>query len=84
MNIEDIKKNAEAFAARLAPQEEQNQQLSEEEIAALLERKAEIEKEFKRMRKRRYDGMDDDRAEDIVEDLYRELLEIEKKLAGII
>lgn len=46
----------------------------------LLARKAEIESEFVRMRKRRYAGMDDDRAEDIVEDLYRELLEIEKEL----
>lgn len=83
MNIDEIKANAEAFAARLVPQE-QKKELTEEERKALLERKAEIEKEFKRMRARRYDGMDDDRAEDIVEDLYRELLEIEKKLAGII
>ena len=32
------------------------------------------------MRKRRYMGMDDDVAEDIVEELYRELLVVEKFL----
>ena len=32
------------------------------------------------MRKRRYMGMDDDVAEDIVEELYRELLIVEKLL----
>ncbi len=47
----------------------------------LIARKKEIEFKIEQMRKRRLIGMDDDFAEDIVEDLYRELLEIEKFLA---
>ena len=47
----------------------------------LIARKKEIEFRIEQMRKRRLIGMDDDFAEDIVEDLYRELLEIEKFLA---
>lgn len=47
----------------------------------LIARKKEIEFKIEQMRKRRLIGMDDDFAEDIVENLYRELLEIEKFLA---
>ena len=81
MDIEEIKKNAEAFAARLAPQA-QTAKSEEQEKEELLARKAEIEKELARMRKKRYTGTDDDVAEDIVEELYRELLEVEKALAN--
>ena len=79
MDLEEIKKNAEMFAARLTPVENTKQE-SEKEKEELLARKEEIEQELKRMRKKRYTGTDDDVAEDIVEELYRELLQVEKQI----
>ena len=79
MDLEEIKKNAEVFAARLAPLEN-NKQENEQKKEELLARKEEIEQELVRMRKKRYTGTDDDVAEDIVEELYRELLQVEKQI----
>lgn len=82
MDLEEIKKNADAFAARLVPQTQQDK-INEQEKEELLARKEEIEKDLVRMRKKRYIGTDDDVAEDIVEELYRELLTVEKQLANL-
>ena len=82
MNIEEIRANAAAFAARLVPQTNEEKSL-EQEKEELVARKAEIEKELVRMRKKRYNGTDDDVAEDIVEELYRELLQVEAKLEAL-
>ena len=46
----------------------------------LQQQKNNIEKELARIRQKRYLGMDDDIAEDITEELYRELLTIEKEI----
>ena len=46
----------------------------------LQQQKNDIEKELARIRQKRYLGMDDDIAEDITEELYRELLTIEKEI----
>ena len=46
----------------------------------LQKQKNEIEKELARIRQKRYLGIDDDIAEDITEELYRELLIIEKEI----
>ena len=49
----------------------------------LQQQKNDIEKELARIRQKRYLGMDDDIAEDITEELYRELLTIEKELDSL-
>lgn len=49
----------------------------------LQQQKNNIEKELARIRQKRYLGMDDDIAEDITEELYRELLTIEKELDSL-
>lgn len=49
-------------------------------IQNLIDRQEEINKEIARIRQKRYRGMDDDIAEDIIEELYRELLDVEKQL----
>ena len=49
-------------------------------IQNLIDRQEEINKEIARIRQKRYRGMDDDIAEDIMEELYRELLDVEKQL----
>ena len=51
-----------------------------EEIEKLYAKKRELEQELKAMRARRHNGMDDDRAEDIVEEIYRDLLDVEKEI----
>lgn len=40
----------------------------------------ELEELIQELRHKRHEGMDDDRAEDVVEEYYRELLAIEKEL----
>lgn len=52
----------------------------EEELRRLGSQKKELEEELKTMRARRHNGMDDDRAEDIVEEIYRDLLAVEKEI----
>ncbi len=52
----------------------------EEELRRLGAQKKELEEELKTMRARRHNGMDDDRAEDIVEEIYRDLLAVEKEI----
>lgn len=49
-------------------------------IAELEREHAELEELIQQLRHKRHEGMDDDRAEDIVEEYYRELLAIEKEL----
>ncbi|MBP3631324.1 MAG: hypothetical protein J6J23_07610 [Clostridia bacterium] len=49
-------------------------------IKELLLQKKQLEELIQEMRKKRHYGMDDDRAEDIVEEYYRELLEVEREL----
>ncbi len=49
-------------------------------IKDLLLQKKQLEELIQEMRKKRHYGMDDDRAEDIVEEYYRELLEVEREL----
>ena len=49
----------------------------------LQKQKKDIENELARIRQKRYLGMDDDIAEDITEELYRELLIIEKELDNL-
>lgn len=52
----------------------------EQRIEELKLSKVQLENDLREMRKRRHMGMDDDRAEDIVEELYRELLDVEAEL----
>lgn len=52
----------------------------EQRIEELKLSKIQLENDLREMRKRRHMGMDDDRAEDIVEELYRELLDVEAEL----
>ena len=52
----------------------------EEELEMLIAKKKELEEELRNMRTRRHNGMDDDRAEDIVEEIYRDILDIEKQI----
>lgn len=82
MNIDEIKAYAAKNAQNFIFSQEQPE-IKDNKREELLAQKAFLEKELKRMRKRRYTGMDDDRAEDIVEELYRELLEVEKELGSI-
>lgn len=49
-------------------------------IKELLLQKKQLEELIQELRKKRHYGMDDDRAEDIVEEYYRELLEVEREL----
>lgn len=49
-------------------------------IAELEREHTELEELIQQLRHKRHEGMDDDRAEDIVEEYYRELLAIEKEL----
>lgn len=51
-----------------------------EELERLCAKKRELEDELRTMRTRRHNGMDDDRAEDIVEEIYRDILGIEKQI----
>ena len=51
-----------------------------EELERLCAKKRELEDELRTMRTRRHNGMDDDRAEDIVEEIYRDILDIEKQI----
>ncbi len=45
--------------------------------------KIQLEHAIQELRRKRHSGMDDDRAEDIVEDYYRQLLAIEKELNNL-
>ncbi len=49
-------------------------------IEELKLQKIQLENDLRDMRKRRHMGMDDDRAEDIVEEIYRDLLDVEAEL----
>ena len=49
-------------------------------INELVLQKKQLEELIQELRKKRHYGMDDDRAEDIVEEYYRELLEVEREL----
>lgn len=42
--------------------------------------KKQLEKMMQDMRRKRHQGTDDDRAEDFMEDYYRELLDVEREL----
>ena len=46
----------------------------------LLAQKKQLEELMQAMRRKRHMGTDDDRAEDFMEDYYRELLEVEREL----
>ena len=56
----------------------------EQRIEELKLSKVQLENDLREMRKRRHMGMDDDRAEDIVEELYRELLDVEAELSYLL
>lgn len=77
MNIDEIRARGESLFSGGWEEPKDEEEMTTSQLVA---RKAQIEKELVRIRHRRYDGMDDDRAEDIVEDLYRELLDIERKI----
>lgn len=49
----------------------------------LLAQKKQLEELMQAMRRKRHMGTDDDRAEDFMEDYYRELLEVERELENL-
>lgn len=51
-----------------------------QQIEELEKEHGQIEVWIQELRKKRHTGMDDDRAEDIVEEYYRDLLRIEREL----
>lgn len=51
-----------------------------QQIEELEKEHSQIEVWIQELRKKRHTGMDDDRAEDIVEEYYRDLLRIEREL----
>lgn len=54
--------------------------MNEERIKELEQEKKQLEQLLRDMRHKRHVGTDDDRAEDFMEEYYRELLEVEKEL----
>lgn len=53
---------------------------TKQRIEELEKEHKQIEELIQELRKKRHIGMDDDRAEDIVEEYYRDLLAIEREL----
>lgn len=51
-----------------------------QQIEELEKEHSQIEVWIQELRRKRHSGMDDDRAEDIVEEYYRDLLRIEREL----
>ena len=51
-----------------------------QQIEELEKEHSQIEVWIQELRKKRHTGMDDDRAEDIVEEYYRDLLSVEREI----
>lgn len=61
----------------------QNSEDSLQKEKSLLLEKKQLEDLIQQMRRKRHLGTDDDRAEDFMEEYYRDLLEVERELENL-